>query len=280
MFRCPGVVSGSLRLFKISLGRCPEIALSEEIVSGKNDSSVGPSTSHGCSFQPSGDYQLTRAYLQQLTTDELIDYVMSLMMELKQIKSQVQQIEAERNDLGEQLMSVQQMAETCEQEKEELILVQQRLAVFDPDQMDQDMIDLRNLLLALKEKADRYDCLEKENKCLKLKLDEFCGENTIKRNASFDEGACGDSVPLACEKLKAELRHYKQSYGEMKVQKRALMEQLQLTKLRECRYWEMKNRLAEEECKRACLQTRIDDLLVSKVTRYDSFNVILTHEYL
>ncbi|XP_021711750.1 uncharacterized protein LOC110680246 [Aedes aegypti] len=214
--------------------------------------------------RPSGDYQLTRAYLQQLTTDELIDYVMSLMMELKQIKSQVQQIEAERNDLGEQLMSLQQMAETCEQEKEELILVQQRSAVFDPDQMDQDMIDLRNLLLALKEKADKYDCLEKENKCLKLKLDEFCGENTIKRNASFDEGACGDSVPLACEKLKAELGHYKQSYEEMKVQKRALMEQLQLTKLRECRYWEMKNRLAEEECKRACLQTRIDDLLIER----------------
>ncbi|XP_019529341.3 protein hook-like [Aedes albopictus] len=213
--------------------------------------------------RPSGDYQLTRAYLQHLSTGELVDYVMSIMLELKHIKSKVQRIELERNDLGEQLMSVQQMAEACEQEKEELILVQQRSALFDPDQMDQEMIDLRDMILALKEKADKYDCLEKENKCMKKKLEEFCGEKS-KPKSSFDEGACGDSIPMTCEKMKAELRLYKQHYEQLKVEKRALMEQVQLLKLRDCKYWEMKNRLTEEESKRGCLQNKIDDLLCER----------------
>ncbi|XP_062555731.1 uncharacterized protein LOC134220645 [Armigeres subalbatus] len=214
--------------------------------------------------RPSGDYRLTRAYLQHLTVEELVDYVMSLMLELKKLKSLVQQIEVERKDLGEQLVSVQQMAETCEQQKEELILVQQRSTVFDPNQMDQEMVELRNMILALKDKAEQYDSVAKENACLKQKFQEYCGEKQREPRSSFDEGACGDSIPETCEKLKAELRHYKQIYGEMKVQKRCLMEQLQVAKLRESRFCEMKKRLDDEESKRIALQSQLDDLLIER----------------
>ncbi|XP_065087695.1 nuclease SbcCD subunit C-like [Ochlerotatus camptorhynchus] len=208
--------------------------------------------------RPSGDCELTREYLQYLDVEELVDYVMSLMLELKKTKSQVQQLEADRKDLGERLVSVQQMAETCEQEKEELIVAQQQPSEL----LDQEMIELRNIILAMKEKADRYDCLRQENECMKVKLERFCDRNESTKRASFDEGACGDSVPKACERLKAELRLYKRHYDELTVQKRTLMEQLQRTKVREGKVLDLRNQLAEEEYKRESMQRQMDDLLI------------------
>ncbi|XP_021707797.1 uncharacterized protein LOC110678768 [Aedes aegypti] len=66
----------------------------------------------------SSDGQLTKAYLQQLDVEELLDYVMNLMVELEDVKSKVQLLEAHQNP-----RQVGEIDSTYDPDKEEKQLI-------------------------------------------------------------------------------------------------------------------------------------------------------------
>ncbi|XP_058835932.1 uncharacterized protein LOC131692724 [Topomyia yanbarensis] len=212
-------------------------------------------------LRPDGDYELTREYLLQLSTDELADYVLSLMNEVKKMKSEVHDLTESGRDLGQQLASVQQIAETCVQERE-LILIQQQSVVIDPDLQQKELADLKETICALKYKADRYDCVMRENLSLRCKLQAMYDENTSNTKRKFDYGACGDTETNTCAVLKAELCIYKCRYDEMQQQRRKLMEELQRAKIGQEQLFKLKNKLINQQLQKEQLQERLDDALI------------------
>ncbi|XP_058466354.1 uncharacterized protein LOC131439408 [Malaya genurostris] len=202
-------------------------------------------------LRPVGDYELTREYLLQLSTIELTDYVLSIMNELKKVKSNVRDLTESRHDLEHQLASVQQIAEECFQEREEVILIQ-----------EQSTADLEETIRDLKCKAHCYDRVVQENQCLRSELQTLQEIGSSKTEQKLDDGACGDTEASTCVELKAELCIHRQHYVEMQHQKRTLMEQLRRAHIGQDQIFKLKNKLIDEKQQKEKLQEQLDNALI------------------
>ncbi|XP_055530975.1 uncharacterized protein LOC129721902 isoform X2 [Wyeomyia smithii] len=213
--------------------------------------------------RPSGDFELTRDYLLQLDVTELTDYVLSLMTELKSTKAEARKLQESRLELGQQLDSVQKLADTCEQQREELILIQQQSAVrLDSEQQQQELADLKTIICNLKSKAKEYDCVVKENQCLRKKLKTACEENFSKTNKSGGENGCGDSRCVNCDRLNAELCIYRNQYSDLMQQKRTLMELVQKGRIAQENVSELKIQLDRERFKREKIENQFKNAMI------------------
>lgn len=214
-------------------------------------------------LQPGGDFELTRDYLLQLDVSELTDYVLSLMAELKATKMEARKLADSQVQLGQQLVSAQQLADTCEQEREELILIQQQSAVkLDTEQQQRELTDLRTIICNLKCKAEKYDSVMKENQCLRRKLQISCEENSLSTKKVDTGDGCDGSECANCNRLKAELCIYKNQYDNIKQQRRVLMEQIQQERIAKEQVSDLKMQLDGKRVKLDRTEQRLEETLV------------------
>ncbi|XP_039452230.1 uncharacterized protein LOC120431156 isoform X1 [Culex pipiens pallens] len=203
--------------------------------------------------RPSGG--LTREYLMFIETEELVDFVMIFMEKLEKANTKLAEYEQNRRGQQEQIELVQRAAE---QE-----LVQQRTEVVDQAKVEEELADLKDIILRLKCKADRCDCLEQENHCLRKKIHCLKKEKKPEMKEKCDEKIdCGDSPQVDADKVKAEMALIRNYCEELKQQKRTLMEELQKSKINHCKVSDLRNLLIQEQCWRELLQEKFDNLQI------------------
>lgn len=190
-----------------------------------------------------------------IETEELVDFVMIFMEKLEKANTKLAEYEQNRRGQQEQIELVQRAAE---QE-----LVQQRTEVVDQAKVEEELADLKDIILRLKCKADRCDCLEQENHCLRKKIHCLKKEKKPEMKEKCDEKIdCGDSPQVDADRVKAEMALIRNYCEELKQQKRTLMEELQKSKINHCKVSDLRNLLIQEQCWREQLQEKFDNLQV------------------
>uniref|UniRef100_A0A1Q3FTM8 Uncharacterized protein n=1 Tax=Culex tarsalis TaxID=7177 RepID=A0A1Q3FTM8_CULTA len=199
---------------------------------------------------------LTREYLMFVETEELVDFVMCFMTELKKAKTQLAEFEHnQRSQQEEQLQLVQRAADQK--------LVQQRSEIVDQAKVEEELADLKETILSLKSKANRCDCLERENNCLRKKIQCLRKQKKPEVKEKCEEKTdCGDSPQVDCDRIKAEMALIRNYCEELKQQKRTLMEELQRNKINHCKISDLRNQLIQEQCSRGLLQEKFDNLQI------------------
>ncbi|XP_058814364.1 uncharacterized protein LOC131678312 [Topomyia yanbarensis] len=209
-------------------------------------------------LHPDGQFELSKNYLLNMEVDDLANYIVSLQAEVKRKNETVQQLEETRRVLGEQLDSAQQQSQ-------DRILIQQQSAILQQErnEFEQQIDDLEEAIICLKDRADRYDLLAKENELLRCQLQKHRAEVANKMQLAHAEAEANFNRMRAndCEKLEAELIIFKAEYEELRKQKRELKEQLQKSSICKVRLSELKRQLATEQAEREKVEERMEHLL-------------------
>ncbi|XP_065074176.1 early endosome antigen 1-like [Ochlerotatus camptorhynchus] len=209
-------------------------------------------------LHPEGQFELTKGYLIQLDADDLADYILSLQAEIKRKNDSVQTLEESRKGLGEQLQAIQKQSD-------ELTEIRQQSAILEQERTDfeQQMEDLEMVIVNLKDRADRYDLLAKENELLRQQLQKQRVEAAdrirlinAEAEANFNRMQAED-----CWKLEAELILYKAKYEDLRHQKRELKEQLQKAFVQQSNLTELKRQLALEQVHREKVEDELEHVL-------------------
>lgn len=161
--------------------------------------------------------------------------------------------------MGEQLEAIQTQSK-------DLIEIRQQSAILEQERTDfeQQMEDLEMVIVNLKDRADRYDLLAKENQLLRQQLQKQQVEAAdrirlinAEAEANFNRMRAED-----CEKLEAELILFKAQYEDMRHQKRELKEQLQKAFVQQTKLTELKRQLALEQGHREQVEDELEHVLV------------------
>ncbi|XP_058444453.1 CAP-Gly domain-containing linker protein 1-like [Malaya genurostris] len=207
---------------------------------------------------PEGQFELSRDDLMQMEVSDLAGLIVNLQDEIKRKNETVQQHEQTRRSLGEQLKLAQQQSH-------DQMLIQQQSAILEQErnEFEQQIEDLEEVIVGLKDRADRYDLVAKENELLRCRLMKLGKEAdnrmrlaTAEAEANFNRMRADD-----CEKLEAELIVFKAEYEELRKQKRELKEEVQKASICKVRLSELKRQLAAEQAHREKVEDEMEHLL-------------------
>ncbi|XP_055548842.1 myosin heavy chain, striated muscle-like [Wyeomyia smithii] len=202
-------------------------------------------------LHPEGQFELTRDYLVNMEVHDLADYILSLQAEVRRKNETVQQLDG-------RLQAVQQNSQDFDVIQRQSAILEQERSEF-----EQQISDLEEVIVSLKDRADRYDLLAKENNLLRCQLQKQQLEVTDKvrlanaeAEASFNRMRAKD-----CERLEAELVIFKAQYEDLRKQKRELKEQLEAAFINHDRVADLKRQLANEQAQREQAEEAMEHLL-------------------
>ncbi|XP_053692213.1 myosin-10-like [Sabethes cyaneus] len=202
-------------------------------------------------LHPEGQFELTKDYLVSMEVHDLADYILSLQAEVRRKNETVQQMDS-------QLQAVQQRSE-------DLNIIQRQSAILEQErnEFEQQLGDLEEVIVNLKDRADRYDLLAKENQLLRCQLQKQQGQAADKMRLASAEAEANFNRMRAkdYERLEAELVIFKTQYEELRKQKRELKEQLEVVSINVGRISELKRQLANEQAQREKAEEAMEHLL-------------------